>query len=177
MLDACITARVHYLDITGEIEVFESVFARAEEIKAAGIAALPGAGFDVVPTDCLAAMLKRRLPDAVSLSLAFRSDGKLSPGTAKSAAEGIAQGGRIRRGGKITAVPIAARSLEIDFKGQGKKSHAVLAPWGDIATAFHSTGIPDIEFYIATPRRAVVPDEDRGQAHAQPCFALGWLSG
>ena len=24
-------------------------------------------------------------------------------------------------------------------------------PWGDVATAFHSTGIPDIEVYIAAP--------------------------
>lgn len=151
MLDACLVARAHYLDITGEIEVFESVFARAEELKRGGIAALPGAGFDVVPTDCLAAMLKRKLPDAIRLTMAFRSDGKISPGTAKSMVEGVALGGRVRQGGKLVTIPIAARSREIDLRGDGKLSHAIIAPWGDVATAYHSTGIPDIEFYIAAP--------------------------
>lgn len=157
MLDACIVAHAHYLDITGEIQVFEDIFARAEEIKRAGIAALPGAGFDVVPTDCLAAMLKRRLPDATRLTLGFRSEGKFSPGTAKTAVEGLALGGRVRKGGRIVSVSVAHRSREIDFKGRGRLTHTFLAPWGDVSTAFHSTGIGDIEFYIATPRRARVP--------------------
>jgi short subunit dehydrogenase-like uncharacterized protein len=157
MLDACLEAGAHYLDITGEIDVFESVFARAGEIRARGIAAIPGVGFDVVPTDCLAAELKRRLPDARELALGFRSDGRMSPGTAKSALEGIALGGRVRQGGKLTRVPVAARSREIDFKGNGRPSHAILSPWGDVATAYHSTGIPEIEFYIASPRGSEWP--------------------
>ncbi len=154
MLDACLAAKAHYLDITGELEVFEAVFARDAELKWAGIAALPGAGFDVVPTDCLAAMLKRALPEATTLKLAFRSEGRPSRGTLKSMLEGIAQGGRVRRAGRIVEVPLAARSLKIDFKGGGRPSHAILAPWGDVSTAYHSTGIADVEFYIAAPPRS-----------------------
>lgn len=161
MLDACIEAGVHYLDITGEIDVFESIHARDAELRRAGIAALPGAGFDVVPTDCLAAMLKRELPGATQLKMAFKSNGRLSPGTAKSVAEGLALGGRVRRNGKIVAVPIAAKSVGIPFLGPShghpRLENAILAPWGDVATAFHSTGIPDIEFYIASPGSGALP--------------------
>ena len=71
MLDACLRAGTHYLDITGEIAVFEDIHSRGREIIEAGIIAIPGVGFDVVPTDCLAAMLKRELPSATHLKLAF----------------------------------------------------------------------------------------------------------
>ncbi|MFN2634282.1 MAG: saccharopine dehydrogenase NADP-binding domain-containing protein, partial [Thermoanaerobaculia bacterium] len=47
-LAACLAARTAYLDITGEVAVFEALFERSEEAKAAGIAVLPGVGFDVV---------------------------------------------------------------------------------------------------------------------------------
>ena len=65
--DACLRNRVHYLDITGEIDVFEALAARDAEAQARGVVLLPGVGFDVVPSDCLAAHLKRRLPDANDL--------------------------------------------------------------------------------------------------------------
>ena len=47
MADACIRSRVHYLDITGEIDVFEALAARDAEAKAAGVTLLPGVGFDI----------------------------------------------------------------------------------------------------------------------------------
>ena len=93
MLDACLRAGTHYLDITGEIAVFEDIHSRGREIRDAGIVAIPGVGFDVVPTDCLAAMLKRELPSATHLKLAFMArHGKLSPGTAKTMVEGLPEG-------------------------------------------------------------------------------------
>ena len=41
---------------------------RDEQAKQAGVMLLPAVGFDVVPTDCLAAHLKRRLPTATHLA-------------------------------------------------------------------------------------------------------------
>lgn len=152
MLEGCMAARAHYLDITGEIDVFESIFARDAQLKTAGIAALPGAGFDVVPTDCLAAMLKRLLPDATHLAMAAQMNGRPSRGTTLSMIEGAAQGGRLRKDGKITSVPFAAQTREIVF--DTKPVHAILTPWGDVSTAYHSTGIPNIEFYFTNRRGA-----------------------
>src|SRR3954464_6707035 len=95
MVDACLESGTHYVDITGEIDVFEAVAARDEEAKAAGVVLLPGAGFDVVPTDCVAAMLKAALPGATHLDLAFAAGGGMSPGTSKTSVEGSASGGRV----------------------------------------------------------------------------------
>lgn len=75
MANACLRTGVHYIDITGEIAVFEELHARDGEARAAGVMLLPGAGFDVVPSDCLAVHLKRRLPEATHLALAFRGLG------------------------------------------------------------------------------------------------------
>lgn len=153
MADACLRHHVHYLDITGEIAVFESLAARDAEARAAGVMLLPGAGFDVVPSDCLAAHLKRRLPAAVSLSLAFHGGTGLSRGTATTMAENAGGPGAVRRGGRIVLVPPAWRTRMIDFGDKTRRAATI--PWGDVSTAFHSTGIPDIEVYAAMPPSTV----------------------
>jgi short subunit dehydrogenase-like uncharacterized protein len=145
MVDACLRQRVHYLDITGEIDVFEAVAARDAEAKAAGVMLLPGAGFDVVPSDCLAAHIKRRLPDATDLKMYIGGLSSISRGTAKTMVEGIAQGTRVRRDGKF--VTMARPGEDVCDFGQGSCATMGVS-WGDVSTAFHSTGIPDIEVHF-----------------------------
>jgi short subunit dehydrogenase-like uncharacterized protein len=150
MADACLRAGAHYLDITGEVGVFEALAARDAEARAAGVLFLPGVGFDVVPSDCLAAHLKVLLPTARRLALAFAPFGGMSRGTATTMIENIHRGGLVRRGGVLTPVPAGWKTRQIDF-GRGPRK-AMTIPWGDVSTAFHSTGIPDIEVYMAAPR-------------------------
>ncbi len=149
MADACIKTKTHYLDITGEIVVFEALAARGSEAQASGVMLLPGVGFDVVPSDCLAAHLKRRLPSANKLTLAIHGLSRISHGTATTMVENINRGGLVRRDGKLASVPTAWKTREIDF-GRGPVK-ATTIPWGDVATAFHSTGIPNIEVYAGLP--------------------------
>jgi short subunit dehydrogenase-like uncharacterized protein len=165
MADGCLRAGAHYLDITGEIAVFEALAARDAEAKARGVMLLPGVGFDVVPSDCLAAHLARRLPTATRLALGFQALGGLSRGTAATMIESGGQGGMIRRGGALVPVPVAWKARPIDF-GTGPRL-ATTIPWGDVATAFYSTGIGEIEVYVAVPaktRRAMIASR-----------YLGWL--
>lgn len=148
MADACLATGAHYLDITGEISVFEALAARHDEARARGVMLLPGTGFDVVPSDCLAAHLKRRLPTATRLVLAFQSSGGLSRGTATTMVENISRGGAVRRGGRIVPVPAGWKTIRVDL-GTGPVPVTSI-PWGDVATAWYSTGIPDIEVYTRT---------------------------
>ncbi|MCE7510178.1 saccharopine dehydrogenase family protein [Alloalcanivorax xenomutans] len=151
MMNACIAARANYLDITGEIAVFELSQSLSDKARSAGIVLCPGVGFDVIPTDCVAASLKAALPDATHLALGFDSRSGFSPGTAKTSVEGLAQGGKVRRDGKIVTVPLAYEVRRIDF-GDGEKE-AMTIPWGDVSTAYHSTGIPNIKVFIpGSPR-------------------------
>jgi short subunit dehydrogenase-like uncharacterized protein len=151
MADACLRNGVHYLDITGEIEVIEALAVRDAEARAAGVMLMPGTGFDVVPSDCLALHLKQQLPSATHLMLGIRGTGALSHGTATTMVEHRTRGGVVRRGGKLVQVPTAWRSRTIDF-GDGKLRMAITIPWGDIATAYRTTGIPNIEVYAAVPK-------------------------
>ncbi len=150
MVDACLHTGVHYLDITGEIRVFEALAARTAEAQRAGVMVLPGAGFDVVPTDCLAAHLHQRLPEATHLQLAFQGLGEISRGTTLTMLEGVSKGdgGMIRRDGKLVTVPTAWKTRTVDF-GQGPRL-AMTIPWGDVSTAYYTTAIPNIEVYLAT---------------------------
>ncbi len=152
MVESCLRTRVHYLDITGEIAVFESCAARSTAAREAGIMLLPGTGFDVAPSDCLAAHLKARLPTATHLALGFQVAASISRGTATTMIENIHRGGMVRKDGVLTPVPPGYKTRVIDF-GRGPRAAATI-PWGDVATAFHSTGIPNVEVYMTAGREA-----------------------
>jgi len=149
MIEACLATKTHYLDITGEIDVFEKAKKYDAKAKEAGIMIMPGVGFDVVPTDCTALFLKNQLPDATHLKLAFAMvGGKLSHGTAATMAEGLGEGGAVRENGKIVKKPLGHKGFWVDFGI--KKLFVMCIPWGDISTAFTTTCIPNIETYTGT---------------------------
>ena len=154
IIDACLQTGTHYLDVNGDIAVFEMIRQMDADAKGAGIMLLPGSGFDVVPTDCTALLLKKLLPDAITLKLAFATiGGGLSHGTATTMVNKLGQGGAVRRDGKIVSVPLGQKGIWIDFSNVSnnniERKFVMTIPWGDIATAYFTTGIPDIESYTA----------------------------
>ena len=154
MAEACIRTKRHYVDISGEIEGFEALAAMDDEAKRAGIMLLPGGGFDVVPSDCLSAYVAGKLPSATHLELYIKSIGSgVSRGTARSGVENSHREGRIRRDGKIISVPNVWGVKDVDF-GRGP-SRLVSMGWGDVSTAYHSTGIPNVTVYMGFPAAMV----------------------
>lgn len=152
MAETCLATNTHYIDITGEIGVLELLAGLDERASQAGIMILPGAGFDVVPSDCLALHLKNRLPEVTHLELAFAmSDGGISRGTAKTTIEGLGEGSCIRQDGKLKIVPLHQGIKAIHF---GKfSSLAARIPWGDLATAWRTTSIPNIEVFMGIDQK------------------------
>ncbi len=149
MVDGCLRTGTHYLDLSGGIIDFQALIAREAEAQAKGVMLLPGTGFDVVPTDCLALHLKERLPSATLLRLAWKVQGpnRVPPGTLATMLDTASRrgpGAIVRRNGELTSVPAAQRM--IDF-GQGPVK-ATLSFWGDVFTSYYSTGIPNVEEYI-----------------------------
>ncbi len=153
MVDACLESSTDYLDITGEIAVFESVLDRHTDARGSGIVLLPGVGLDVVPSDCLAVHLAQELPDATHLELALATvGGSMSRGTLSTMIEALPHAGAERVDGEIVVRPPAFATREIDFSCGRRWTMTI--PWGDIATAYRSTGIPNIRVYAqASPRR------------------------
>ncbi|MBL7863999.1 MAG: saccharopine dehydrogenase NADP-binding domain-containing protein [Cyclobacteriaceae bacterium] len=166
MSEACLATSTHYTDITGEYQVFESLAALDVQAKSAGIMVMPGTGFDVVPSDCLAAHLKRQLPDATHLQLAFAtSSAGTSRGTKKTSVEGLGYPSLIRENGELIDVPLGSRVVNIDFGPF--RMNALNIPWGDIATAWRSTRIPNIEVYMGANESMI--------RNAKMSNYIGWL--
>ena len=159
MIEACLQTQTHYLDINGDIAVFEMIKQYDSAAKKAGIMLLPGAGFDVVPTDCVALQLKKLLPDAIALQLAFATlGGGLSHGTASTMVARLGEKGAVRKEGKIIRRSLGEKGMWVDFSAAGaggglKKFFVMSIPWGDISTAYFTTGIPNIETYTGISKK------------------------
>jgi short subunit dehydrogenase-like uncharacterized protein len=151
MVQACLAGSTHYLDITGEIPVFEMTLSYDAHAREQGVALISGAGFDIVPTDCLASYVAANLPDATELEIAFWGLSGASAGTAKSMLEmmtNLPQGSLVRRNGRLVSIPLGQGARQITFSN-GKVRDALPIPWGDLATAQQATGIPNVTTYMA----------------------------
>ncbi|HYH58653.1 MAG TPA: saccharopine dehydrogenase NADP-binding domain-containing protein [Thermoleophilaceae bacterium] len=150
MAQACIRAGAHYLDLAGEVPEYEALLARDGEARAAGVMLMPGVGFGIVPTDCMAVHLKRRMPDAVRLELSFQAVGGVTRGTATNIFTALHKPGVQRRDGELVRALPAERGHELDL-GAGR-TRVFTNPWrADLTTAYRSTQIPTIETYTALP--------------------------
>jgi len=150
MVGACLRTGTHYLDISGEVAVFEALARRDAEARRRRIMIMPGVGFDVVPSDCLAAHVARRLPRATHLALGVSGLVFTTRGSAKTIVEEAGRGVMVRRDGAIVAVPCGVLERRFDF-GDGPRASLAMS-WGDVAAAYYTTGIPNVGVYFeATP--------------------------
>jgi len=147
MIDACLATGAHYLDLTGEIPVFQATFARDEAARRAGVALISGVGFDVVPSDCLAVYVAAQVPGALQLDIAMTYLTRPSAGTARSMLELLPQGGWVRRAGRLLPWPLGAGATRVHFPIGDRTVLPV--PLADLETAYRSTGIPSITTYLA----------------------------
>ncbi|MCQ4310495.1 saccharopine dehydrogenase NADP-binding domain-containing protein [Pseudomonas stutzeri] len=145
LMRSCIKAGVDYLDITAEINVYRLAERLGAEAAESGVMLLPGVGWDVVPTDCLAVHVARRVQNPQSLSIALQVAGSMSRGSARSVSEIIGAGLLARIDGQLVATP-DAQPRHFDF-GDGLELCAPLS-FGDLVTGWHSTSIPNISMFV-----------------------------
>jgi short subunit dehydrogenase-like uncharacterized protein len=145
LMEACIACGVHYLDITAEYKVYALAEAWSERAAAAGVMLLPGVGWDVVPSDCLAMYLAAKVDQPQSLRIALQVANSMSRGSTSSVGEILGVGLLVRAEGTIVAKPDAAPA-RFDF-GAGLLESVPLS-FGDLVTAWKSTGIPNIAMFV-----------------------------
>lgn len=151
MIQACISGKTHYLDITGEIPVFENTFTYDALARDLGIALISGVGFDIVPTDCLAAYVATKLANPTELEIALMALGSISGGTTKTLLEMLPKGGFVRRNGRLVPHKLGEDSITVTF-ANGKRRIVSPIPWGDLATAERTTGIANVTTYMPLPQ-------------------------
>ena len=145
LMRACLEAGVDYLDITAEINVYRLAERLGAEAAEAGVMLLPGVGWDVVPTDCLAVHVAQRVQEPRSLNVALQVPGSMSRGSAMSVSEIIGAGLMARVDGHLVPTP-DAQPQYFDF-GEGPVLCAPLS-FGDLVTGWHSTGILNIAMFV-----------------------------
>ncbi len=149
MVDACLRCKAHYLDITGEVAVIEALARRHATARDRQIMIMPAVGFDVVPSDCLGAHVSQRLRGARRLALGLTGLRSMTRGSAKTLVQ-AADMGVVRRAGVLA--PVALGSLQRWFDYGAGPRLSLNVSWGDVATGYYTTGIPNIEtYYEATP--------------------------
>ncbi|WNG14640.1 saccharopine dehydrogenase family protein [Cystobacter fuscus] len=157
VMEACIELKVHYLDITAELGVFSFAESKSEAASSAGIMLLPGVGWDVVPSDCLALHTSRRVPRPHRLRLALKHFGGISRGSARSAGAILQLESLVREEGQLVASTAPARE-SFDF-GEGPED-CLRMPMGDLITAWKSTGVPNIEEFAQVGLTALAAPPD-----------------
>jgi short subunit dehydrogenase-like uncharacterized protein len=168
LLEACLRTGTHYLDLCAEVGVLEALARRHAEARTRGIMVMPAVGFDVVPSDCLAAHVAGRLPNATRLALGISGLDVATRGSAKTLVEQAGAGVRVRRDGRIETVAPGSAARDFDY-GAGPRT-SLNVSWGDVVTAYYTTGVADIEVYFDTTpqlRTMVMADRLWGR----------WLSG
>jgi short subunit dehydrogenase-like uncharacterized protein len=153
MLHACLESRVNYIDITGELPVFQNTFSNHARAHQAGVALISGAGFDVIPSDCLAKYVADQLPTAVELQIGVAATSRPSAGTAKSSIEMLPHGSMRREKGRLVPLSLGEGVKKIRFSH--RELEALPISWGDLETAYRSTGVPNITTYMAYPPHLV----------------------
>ncbi len=152
MRRACLATGTHYLDVTGEIPVFEAVFADHDAAREAGVVLVPGVGFDVVPSDALAARVAAACPDPCALEIAFFGGAGTSRGTLRTMIAHAGGGLVVRRDGRLVRLPLGSLARTVEFRGRPRRVVAI--PWGDVVTAHRTTKIPNVTVYahLGLPR-------------------------
>ena len=151
MLKACISTKTHYLSLAGDVPILQELHEYHGRAQKADIVLGVGLGFDVIPTDCIAAVLKEAMPDATHLTLGFDGMKTMSAGSTKEFLESLAEPFWARRNGKL--VPFKMQSKKQRFGDEEKLAMTLV--WGDAVSAFYSTGIPNIDIYVPASRTVV----------------------
>jgi short subunit dehydrogenase-like uncharacterized protein len=151
IVNAALLTRTSYFDITGELSIFMRIHHHHDAAIAKGITLIPGLGFDIAPSDCLAALLARRVKNPSSLTLAIATKNtRVSHGTLKTVVLESKNQVIARREDGIKNYDDL--SLSRDIVINGKPRHCMRAPLGDLFCAHLSTGISNIDTFVAIPK-------------------------
>lgn len=146
LVQACLAAGTHYLDIAGEIPALQEVFSHDLAAKRRNVALVAGVGFGVTVGNSIAAHVAAQVANPTTLELAVKASNRLeSAGAAKSVLSAIAGGGFAYRNGRLVPAKLGKGLKTLAFPDG--ESSILPVPSADLEAAFHATGIVNITAY------------------------------
>jgi short subunit dehydrogenase-like uncharacterized protein len=95
-----------------------------------------------------------KISNPIKIELAITGLGGSSPGTLKTMMEHLPKGIFFRKNGKLLTAKVGKNLRNITFLD--KERLVMQITWGDLATAYYSTGIPNIKTYMALPKGLIL---------------------
>ena len=176
LAEACLAAGVHYIDIGNELQVFRTLYDLDQRAQRAGVTIMPGAGFGVVATNCLARYVSDAVGGAQHLEVAARgAAARQGPGIAASVRENLPYGGWTRQAGRLHPCPLGSGITAIPLPDG--PCRVMPFPTGDLEAAFQATGAPDVTAYSPVPAdpAALDPQAPDPEAAGPPIYrSFGW---
>lgn len=146
LVEACLRTRTHYLDVSGELPTFETAYRYDSAAHKRGMMIMPGVGFMIVASDCLAMHVAALVPNAKYVRIGYLRPTSISRGTLRASLAMASSHVTIRRNRQLTLVPASRLQRSFDY-GDGERD-SVAVSGADVFTAYYSTGINNIETYI-----------------------------
>jgi short subunit dehydrogenase-like uncharacterized protein len=169
--EACLSVGVHYLDLSNELQVFRALYGLDDRACRAGICIMPGVGFGVVATNCLARNVSEAVGGAEHLEVATRiASAQPGPGAAATMQENLPYGGWVRRSGHLVAQELFTGVTMLTFPDG--PCEAMPVPTGDLEAAFRATGASNVTAYAVGPPTPDPSGVDIAGAQVQRSF--GW---
>jgi short subunit dehydrogenase-like uncharacterized protein len=172
LMNACIQAGVHYLDISAELFSYQLAENRAEDARNANVMLLPGCGGSVAMLGCLAGHAVRCIQDPTHIDIALRVAGPMSRGSIASAARSSMAGTRCLQRLDNVLVPWCEEEGDSDkeeesygqFDFDDGNGHVSCFPvtLPDLITIWKSTGIANIRtfaYVAASANNMCFPEE------------------
>jgi short subunit dehydrogenase-like uncharacterized protein len=151
LIQACLAARVPYVDIANEHAAIEDLLGLHQRAVARGAVLVTGAGFGPAVTEALVLglMTGRSGPPAAVRVAAAPSAGAISPGVSATAAQAAAGGAVRYSGGNLVHEPLGSGARQMLLDGHAWR--VIPAPVGDLETARRASTAPDVTAYFAAP--------------------------
>ena len=173
LAEACLAAGVHYLDIGNELQVFRTLYDLDQRARQAGVTIMPGVGFGVVATNCLARHVSDAVGGAAVLEIATRAAAaRQGPGVAATRQQNMPYGGWIRRAGHLEPCPLGSGTITITLPDG--PCLIMPLPTGDLEAAFQATGAADITAYGAVPAGPAAGDAPASDPAPPAYRSFGW---
>ena len=158
VLDACLDARVHYVDIANELTAVRQVLDRNAEAEERGITAVTGAGFGPGGTESLVLGLVEELgetPDLVRVAT-VPANSHVSPGVRETIAALLPEGATTYVDGALVRAQFGTGATVLDFGGVRRTM--LPGPAGDLEVARLASGAANLSAYFADPSQRVDSD-------------------
>ena len=171
VLDACLDARVSYVDIANELTAVRGVLERDAEARAAGITAVTGAGFGPGGTESLVLGLVNDLgetPDLVRVAT-LPANSHLSPGVRETIAALMPEGATTYVDGALVRAPFGTGATVLAFGGA--RRNMLPGPAGDLEAARLASGAANVSAYFGDPAQRI--DGDFSYAYAEVVSRVG----